>query len=157
MQTVAGRIGGAAQPMLVVIAVEHAFVALREPRAVVPCQPGVIELPEPHAPRQQQQCDHNGGGSVPAHAPIPLWTPTAARLQQRVCDAVALIANSAAARQGPQDRLGDVIVPDPFYHMFFAVSTPASLPTASASMTSDSLTTAASDLDLGSVFFIFEN
>jgi hypothetical protein len=103
MQAVIGRVGGGAQALLVVAAIECAFVSLREPRALIPRQPDVVE---PHTPRQQQQCDPDGGGSVPAHAPVPLWPPAAMRLQQRTRDAAALVTDGTATRQGPQARLG---------------------------------------------------
>jgi hypothetical protein len=106
MQAATGRVGGGAQPLLVIAATEHAFVGLREPCAIVPHQLSVMELLEPHVPRPQQQCNPDGGGGMPAHAPVPLQPPATPRLQQRARDAAALVTDDVAARQGLQARLG---------------------------------------------------
>uniref|UniRef100_A0A804MS83 Uncharacterized protein n=1 Tax=Zea mays TaxID=4577 RepID=A0A804MS83_MAIZE len=106
------------EPVLVLAAAERAVLELPEPGAVLPRQPGVVELPEPDAPRprQRQQQPHprprrrssrsGGGGLLPA--PVPPGPAAAPRLQQRARDAAALVAHGgvAAARQGPQARLG---------------------------------------------------
>nr|ASX95006.1 BES1/BZR family protein BES1/BZR7 [Zea mays] len=99
------------EPVLVLAAAERAVLELPEPGAVLPRQPGVVELPEPDAPRprQRQQQPHprprrrssrsGGGGLLPA--PVPPGPAAAPRLQQRARDAAALVAHGGRRGRPP--------------------------------------------------------
>ncbi|KAM0886886.1 hypothetical protein ACQ4PT_029411 [Festuca glaucescens] len=101
-----GLVGGH-EPLLVLAAAERALLVLPEPGALLPREPGVVELPEPHPPRQPEL---RLPAPLPPRPPQPAHAP---RLQQRAGHSAALVADGVAPAQDPEAGLGRRPVPAP--------------------------------------------